>query len=83
MRNGSKCACEIENLLKISQSATSKQLNRLRLLGLIYAEKKGQWVYYQIAGHIYDKYPFLVQLLEDVDSQYGFSKLGNTVKCND
>ncbi len=83
LRNGSKCVCEIENVLTISQSATSKQLGRLRLIGLIDAEKKGQWVYYQMAEHIYDEYPFLRQLLDEVDSQYGFSKRGNTVKCDD
>lgn len=83
LMSGSKCVCEIENILPISQSATSKQLGRLRIVGLIDAEKKGQWVYYQLVSNIYELYPFLKELLEDVDAQYKFSKKGKPMNCRD
>ncbi|WP_373657757.1 ArsR/SmtB family transcription factor [Sporomusa acidovorans] len=48
LQSGKKCVCEIEQILSVSQSATSKHLNRLRMVGLIEAEKTAQWVYYSI-----------------------------------
>ena len=83
LMSGSKCVCEIENILPISQSATSKQLGRLRIVGLIDAEKKGQWVYYQLVSNIYELYPFLKELLEEVDEQYEFSKKGKQMDCSE
>lgn len=83
LMSGSKCVCEIENILPISQSATSKQLGRLRMVGLIDAEKKGQWVYYQLTPQIYELYPFLKELLKEVDEQYKFSKKGKPMNCRD
>ena len=83
LMSGSKCVCEIENILPISQSATSKQLGRLRMVGLIDAEKKGQWVYYQLTPQIYELYPFLKELLKEVDEQYEFSKKGKPMNCRD
>lgn len=41
LQTGSRCVCEIEQILSISQSATSKHLNKLRMVGLIDAEKRG------------------------------------------
>ncbi|MBP2654724.1 MAG: ArsR family transcriptional regulator [Firmicutes bacterium] len=72
LRSGTKCVCEIEQVLSISQSATSKHLNRLRMVGLIEAEKRAQWVHYSISDAIYAQYPFLEQLLADAGTQYVF-----------
>jgi ArsR family transcriptional regulator len=70
LQNGTKCVCEIEQILAISQSATSKHLNRLRMVGLIEAEKKAQWVHYSIPNTVYAEYPFLAKLLADASTQY-------------
>lgn len=79
LRNGKKCACEIEQILSISQSATSKHLLKLRLVGLIEAEKTAQWVYYSIPSSVYREYPFLDSLLTDANSKFTFdtSKIKN------
>lgn len=75
LENGTKCVCEIEQILSISQSATSKHLNKLRMVGLIEAEKKAQWVYYSIPEKVYAEYPFLEKLLDDARKQYAFDTI--------
>ena len=72
LQNGSRCVCEIEQVLSVSQSATSKHLNRLRMVGLIEAEKKAQWVHYSIPKTAYEEYPFLEKLLSGGSTQYVF-----------
>lgn len=83
LKNGTKCVCEIEQVLAISQSATSKHLNRLRMVGLIEAEKKAQWVHYRIADNVYEDYPFLERLLLEVGPQYivDTSKIKKLSEC--
>jgi ArsR family transcriptional regulator len=82
LRNGTRCVCEIEKILSVSQSATSKHLNRLRMVGLIAAEKKAQWVHYGIPDTVYREYPFLEKLLSDASSQYTFAT-SKTEECGD
>lgn len=72
LQNGQKCVCEIEQVLAISQSATSKHLARLRLAGLIEAEKKAQWVHYSLSPVLFGKYPFVKELLAEVSPHYVF-----------
>lgn len=72
LQGGEKCVCEIEQVLAVSQSATSKHLNKLRLVGLIEAKKVAQWVHYSIPDRIYSEYPFLRQLLSEASPHYAF-----------
>ncbi|WP_371366594.1 hypothetical protein SRRS_08890 [Sporomusa rhizae] len=72
LQSGTRCVCEIEQILSITQSATSKHLNKLRLVGLIKAEKKAQWVHYSIPDDVYVEYPFLEKLLSDANKLYVF-----------
>lgn len=72
LQNDKKCVCEIEQVLSISQSATSKHLNRLRIVGLIEAQKTAQWVYYSIPKDVYREYPFLEKLISEASTQYRF-----------
>jgi ArsR family transcriptional regulator, arsenate/arsenite/antimonite-responsive transcriptional repressor len=44
------CGCEVEKILDLRQSNTSRQLNRLLTAGLIHSYKKAQWAHYQIAS---------------------------------
>lgn len=51
------CACDIEATLPIKQPTVSHHLKLLRAGGIISAEKRGQFVYYQlrrqpITGHL-------------------------------
>jgi len=72
LQNGKKCVCEVEQVLSISQSATSKHLTRLRMVDLIEAEKTAQWVYYSIPDKVYTEYPFLRELLSNASTNYVF-----------
>lgn len=59
------CVCEIEVILQSSQSNVSRHLAKLRDAGIIYSEKKSQWVYYGINRDMLDKYSFIKILLDD------------------
>jgi ArsR family transcriptional regulator, arsenate/arsenite/antimonite-responsive transcriptional repressor len=47
VRDGDLCSCEIEAVLRLTQSNASRHLAKLRDAGLITAEKRGQWVHYR------------------------------------
>ena len=59
------CVCEIEAILQNSQSNVSRHLAKLRDAGIIYSEKKSQWVYYGINKDMLNKYSFIKTLLDD------------------
>lgn len=59
------CVCEMEAILQSSQSNVSRHLGKLRDAGIIYSEKKSQWVYYGINRDIESKYSFIKTLLEE------------------
>lgn len=46
---GDLCGCEVERILDLKQSNTSRQLHRLHTAGFIISYKKAQWSHYQIA----------------------------------
>ena len=46
---GDLCGCEFEKLLDMGQSNTSRQLDRLRLSGLLSNYKQAQWMHFLIA----------------------------------
>jgi ArsR family transcriptional regulator len=81
LQSGQTCVCEVEQVLAISQSATSKHLARLRLAGLIEAEKKAQWVHYRISPSLFVEYPFVKELLAEVSPHYVFDT-SNLKKMN-
>ncbi|MCE5285083.1 MAG: metalloregulator ArsR/SmtB family transcription factor [Pelosinus sp.] len=82
LQTGAKCVCEIEQVLTITQSATSKHLNKLRMAGLIVAEKRAQWVHYSIPESVYKEYSFLESLLAGARKEYVFDET-NIKKCSD
>ena len=41
------CACDIEEAVGLSQAAVSHHMNLLRRSGLVDAEKRGRWMFYQ------------------------------------
>lgn len=59
------CVCEIEAILQSSQSNVSRHLAKLRDAGIIYSEKKSQWVYYGINRDIISQYSFIKVLLDE------------------
>ena len=42
------CACEIESTFELSQPTISHHLRLLREAGLVTAERRGTWMYYQL-----------------------------------
>lgn len=65
LRNGELCACDIEAVLGIKQSNTSRHLNRLKMAKIIVPEKKSQWVYYRLNDSIFLQFPFLSIIISD------------------
>lgn len=60
------CVGELEHILKINQSNTSRHLSTLKNAKLITYEKKAQWIYYKVNEEALAKYAFLkVLLVED------------------
>ncbi len=42
------CVCELEQILKISQSAISQHMRVLKAADLVNEQRKGQWVFYSL-----------------------------------
>jgi len=64
LKHGELCSCDIEEILRIKQSNSSRHLNKLKLAGLIISNKNSQWVYYRINEDTLRKYPFLETLIK-------------------
>ena len=47
---GELCVCQIQELLALAPSTTSKHLSLLAGAGLIDSRKEGRWVHYRLAG---------------------------------
>ncbi len=47
-QKGELCVCHLTDALVLPQSTVSRHLNTLRNCGLVVAERRGAWVYYQI-----------------------------------
>jgi ArsR family transcriptional regulator, arsenate/arsenite/antimonite-responsive transcriptional repressor len=43
------CVCEIESVLKMTQSNASRHLTALKTCGILDSYKKAQWAYYRIS----------------------------------
>lgn len=67
------CVCDIEEILKLSQSNASRHLTKLKQAKLIIGEKHAQWIYYRIHDEVLKEHAFIKKLLEEElnsDSQY-------------
>jgi len=62
LNTGELCVCEIEYLLDVNQSNTSRHLNKLAVINLITYEKRALYVYYSINNKVLEEYPFLSTL---------------------
>lgn len=48
LRDGEKCACELQVVLEAPQSTVSTHLSKLRDAGVIQRRRKGKWCYYRL-----------------------------------
>lgn len=75
LRKEPLCVCELEEILKLSQSNASRHLTKLRSSKLIVSEKQAQWVYYRIDENILQAHSFVKELLEqDLDKNLKWKK---------
>ncbi|WP_373894019.1 ArsR/SmtB family transcription factor [Virgibacillus natechei] len=62
------CVCEFVEIFKASQPSISQHLRKLRDVGLVKEERRGQWIFYSI-NKTHEYYPFVLQLLEQLPDQ--------------
>ena len=64
MMSGIQCSCEIEHVLRLSQSTVSHHLKLLTDAGIITAEKTGKWSLVKLQGKQLSK-EFFIKLIID------------------
>jgi len=62
------CVCEFVEIFKASQPSISQHLRKLRDLGLVQEERRGQWIFYSI-NKKNEYYPFIQQIIDQLPSQ--------------
>src|SRR5690625_3005700 len=82
--NQACCVCEFVEIFQVSQPSISQHLRKLRDLGLVKEERKGQWIFYSVdKGNEY--YAFIKQVLDQLPSQdYKIKELkekGTRISC--
>lgn len=60
---GELCGCDLEYVLKVSQSRVSRHLNYLKRVGLVLDRRVGFRVYYRLAGDQDQSFPLLFDYL--------------------
>jgi ArsR family transcriptional regulator len=60
------CVCELLEVFETSQPAISQHLRKLKDLGLVKEERRGQWIYYSLNQNS-ELYGFLESILANVE----------------
>ncbi|WP_208590618.1 ArsR/SmtB family transcription factor [Gracilibacillus suaedae] len=68
IENQTCCVCEFVEIFQMSQPSISQHLRKLRDVGLIKEERKGQWVFYSL-NHESEWFVFMKSILEQLPSQ--------------
>ncbi|SHH52505.1 ArsR/SmtB family transcription factor [Thermosipho atlanticus] len=64
--NKELCNCDIENVLKISQSNISKHLRQAEFLNFVEKRKDSYWTYYKINPQMCEKYKFIEEIFNEL-----------------
>lgn len=64
LKDGDLCVCEIEVLLEVNQSNTSRHLNKLTNAQIIEYYKVAKYVYYKLNEDTLKQYPFIREVIE-------------------
>lgn len=79
------CVCEFVEIFQVSQPSISQHLRKLKDLGLVEEERKGQWVFYSINKNN-EYYSFIASILMQLPSQnYKLRELeekGTRIACS-
>ena len=62
------CSCEIEALLELPQSNTSRHIARLRQVGLLESYKRAQWVHYRLHPDIQTEARWVLELIREAEA---------------
>ncbi|APC49069.1 MULTISPECIES: ArsR/SmtB family transcription factor [Bacillaceae] len=68
MDNHACCVCEFVEIFQFSQPAVSQHLRKLKDLGLVVEERKGQWIFYSVNKNN-EYYSFIKPILDQLPSQ--------------
>ncbi|HLR02367.1 MAG TPA: metalloregulator ArsR/SmtB family transcription factor [Virgibacillus sp.] len=68
MENQTCCVCEFVEIFQVSQPSISQHLRKLKDMGLINEERKGQWIFYAINKH-HEYYPLIEPILDQLPHQ--------------
>lgn len=78
------CVCEFVEIFKASQPAISQHLRKLRDIGLVKEERRGQWIFYSINAdsafysfvlHLLNLLPHQNEKLKELEDK------GTRIKC--
>ncbi|MEM5639454.1 ArsR/SmtB family transcription factor [Bacillus zanthoxyli] len=62
------CVCELLEVFDMSQPSISQHLRKLKDLGLVQEQRRGQWIYYSL-NQVSDLYTLLEDILAHVPDQ--------------
>jgi len=76
MNNQDCCVCELVEIFQTSQPSISQHLRKLKDLGLVKEERKGQWIFYSV-DKSNEYYSFMKPILDQLPNQdYKLKELG-------
>ncbi|WP_019412347.1 helix-turn-helix transcriptional regulator [Paenisporosarcina sp. TG20] len=62
------CVCEFVAIFNVSQSSISQHLRKLKDVGLVNENRKGQWIFYSL-NRQHEAYEFVQNLLDFIPDQ--------------
>ena len=85
LENNECCVCEFVEIFGISQSALSQHLRKLRDVGLVKENRRGQWIFYSLNTSS-EMYELVLKVLEFVPDQNSrlkeLEKQGLRINCS-
>lgn len=79
------CVCEFVEIFQTSQPSISQHIRKLKDIGLVGEERRGQWIFYSINKDS-EFYPLILQVLNLLPQQDEKLKeledKGTRIKCN-
>ncbi|GGM23649.1 HTH-type transcriptional repressor AseR [Paraliobacillus quinghaiensis] len=82
--NNDCCVCEFVEIFDMSQPSVSQHLRKLRDVGLVREQRKGQWIFYSV-NKDNDYYGFIEQIIKQLpDQDYKLKELeekGTRITC--
>lgn len=68
LENNDCCVCEFVEIFQASQPSISQHLRKLRDIGLVEEERRGQWIFYSMNKEN-EFFPFVQQVLSQIPNQ--------------